>query len=61
MPALHAGVNYPNLTDRCLQPATLSGSATLPLATVEPRPFAVRPINHDAGSDFQHAGRAPRT
>ena len=36
--ALYAGAHYTNLTDRRLQPSSFSGTATLPLAPVEPRP-----------------------
>ena len=46
--------------DRGLQPASLGGATTVPLAAADPRPDAVAGPGHDPATGGQHARRAPR-
>ncbi len=46
--------------DRGLQPASLGGSAALPLVAAVARPPVFEQTHDDAGADRQHARRAPR-
>ena len=59
-PALHPGPADPDGPDRRLQPPPHRGPATVPMAAPEPGPVAGAGIEHDAGADRQHAGRAAR-
>ena len=58
--ALHAGADHADGADRGLQPASLGRPATVPLAAAEPRSPAIERADDDAGTDRQHARRAPR-
>src|SRR5678816_1103554 len=58
--ALYASTNYPDISDRCLQPASLRRTATLSLVVAKPRPLEHRRIDHDAGIDRRYVGCAPR-
>ena len=58
--ALHAGADHADGADRGVQPAPCGRAATVPLAAVEPGPAALERADDDAGTDRQHAGRAPR-
>src|SRR2546429_667234 len=58
--ALPASADHTDGADRRLQPASFGGAATGPLAAVEPGPPALERVAHDAGTDSEHAGSAPR-
>ena len=57
--ALHAGADHADGADRGVQPASFGRPATVPVAAAEPRPPGGERAGNDAGTDRQHAGRAP--
>src|SRR5260221_1661075 len=58
--ALPPGADHSDGANRRLQPASFGGAATGALAAVEPGPTGLERAAHDAGTDSEHAGRAPR-
>src|SRR5207302_10847176 len=58
--ALYPGADHADGADRRLQPPSFGGAAAGALAALEPGPPALERAAHDAGTDREHAGRAPR-
>src|SRR5680860_1461420 len=58
--AFHADTDCADGANGGVQPAPYAGTAAMPLAAVEPGPFARKRVGHDAEADLQHARRAPR-
>ena len=58
--ALHPGADHADGADGGVQPASFGRPAVVPVAAAEPRPPGVERALDDAGTDRQHAGRAPR-
>ena len=58
--ALHAGADHADGADGGVQSAPFGRPAAVPLAAAEPRPPVVERAVDDAGTDRQHARRAPR-